>query len=60
VINLETLFDTTNNSFINTIIMNEIKNQLIHSQYEEDDDDDSSAIFFAPVQIIYQAESDDE
>jgi hypothetical protein len=38
--------------------MNEIQNQLMFNEYE--DDEDNTTVFFAPIQIMYQGESDDE
>ncbi len=56
--NIASIFNT-NNSIINTIIMNEIQNQLMFREME-DEDEENTTVLFAPIQIIYQGESDDE
>ncbi len=56
--NIASIFNS-NNSIINSIIMNEIQNQLMFREIE-DEDEENTTVFFAPIQIIYQGESDDE
>ena len=58
ITNIETFLEGYNN-IINTLIMNEMKNQIIYSE-DAEEDDDGPHILLAPIEIIYQADSEDD